>query len=112
MLKLDQEVVNSTVGSYQKVFNDDVLEVFSGLAAALREEESNGGNAIITQTLESCRKFQGQYNTCLESFSKFVEDAKGVEAIAEYVKKASMGDVASRDTSFENQHINPDDVVM
>lgn len=112
MLKLDQAVVESSVGSFQKAFNEQTLEVFGNLAAALKEEESSGGNAIITQALENCRKFQGLYNTCLASFKGFVKDAEGIAEIADYVKKVTMGDVNNHDTSFHNSGIDVNDVRM
>jgi hypothetical protein len=112
MLKLDKAAVDSSIGNLQKAFNGDTLEVFASLAGVLREEEANGGNPIITQTLEACKKFQAQYNVCLESFRGLCKDAEGVAEIAEYVNKVQMGDVTTRDTSFATQGINADDVRM
>lgn len=112
MLKLDQAAVENSIGSYQKAFNQDVLEVFTGLAGVLKEEAANGGNALVEQALEACRKYQEQYNVCLDSFRGFVKDAQGVAEIAEYVQKVSMGEMSNHDTSFANQGINADDVRM
>lgn len=113
MLHLDQAAIDSTIGSYQKAFNQDVLSHFADLARVLKEEEAaTNGNAIVTQALDACRKFQDQYNACLDSFRGYVKDAMGVAEIAEFVKKVDMGTMANRDTSFTNQGINADDVKM
>lgn len=110
MLKLDQNVINDSIGSFAKAFNEDVLNVFADLAQTLKEEESEGGNALVSQGFEACREFQAQYNKCIESFRGFYKDAQNVAEIAEYVQKVSMGEVSKHDTSFANQGINADDV--
>lgn len=112
MLKLDQSTIDNSIGSFAKAFNDTILDDFASLAAMLKDEEASGGNALVTQALENCRKFQAQYNICLDSFRGFYKDAQNVAEIAEYVKKVSMGEVGSHDTSFENQGIDAADVYI
>jgi hypothetical protein len=111
-MELNPQLIDDSIGSFKKVFNEDVLATFTTLAQTLKEEEAAGGNAIITQALDACRKFQDMYNTNLESFRGFCEDGKGIQEIAEYLEKADMGSVAARDTSYKKQGIDADAVRM
>lgn len=112
MLKLDQATVTEVLSAFQKTFNSDVIDVFTGLAGVLKEEEASGGNNVVTQAYEACKKFQTQYNICLESFKGFLKDGEAVAEIADYVKKVSMGEVGNHDTSFGNAGIDKDAVLM
>lgn len=112
-MELNQVTLESTIGEIKKRFNDDTLAAFEGLAVALKGEAANGGNALVDQALEQCKKVQTMYNTCLNSVNGFFKDCNEVAIIAEYLeKKADIGAVKSHDTSFKNQGIDSADVVM
>ena len=108
-MELNKVTLDSTIGEIKRSFNDGVLDAFGEVAAALKAEAANGGNALIDQ----CKKTQDMYNTCLGSVDGFLKDCTEVAAIAEYLEKqADIGAVKTRDTSFKNQGIDSSEVVM
>ena len=112
-MELNKVTLASTIGEIKRSFNDGVLDAFGEVAAALKAEAANGGNALIDQALEQCKKTQDMYNTCLGSVDGFLKDCTEVAAIAEYLEKqADIGAVKTRDTSFKNQGIDSSEVVM
>ena len=113
MLNLSKEKLDNSVGALRKAFNDEVLEACTQLATTLKTEAENGGNELVKQALDNCLKVQNAYNPCVESMKGFLKDMTEVSEIAEYLEKqASIGDVASHDTSFSNQGISADEVRM
>lgn len=112
-LNLSKEKLDGSIGALHRSFNDQVLESFAGLAIVLKEEADNGGNELVQQALDNCLKVQNAYNPCVESMKGFFKDMSEVAEVAEYLEKqASIGDVKSRETTFQNQGISADEVRM
>ena len=110
MLNLSKEKLDDSIGVLTRVTNEDFLGVFSDLAKVLKDEQANGGNAVIDQALENCTKFQNMYNPYVESTRGLLKDIREVSEIAEYLEKqASIGSVGTHDATFKSSGINADE---
>lgn len=109
MLKLDAQKFEETIGQLKKGFNQDVLESVGKVAAVLKDDI--GENPIIAQTVDQCKKFQASYNVALEGVDKVIGEFGKVFDITEYLeKRATVGELSSRDTSFSTSNIDPSTV--
>ena len=75
-MELNKVTLDSTIGEIKRSFNDGVLDAFGEVAAALKAEAANGGNALIDQALEQCKKTQDMYNTCLGYVDAIIQLAR------------------------------------
>lgn len=111
LVKLEKEKLENSIGVLSKSFNEDVLEKVGHVAGVLKN--IGDSNPLVEQTMVACKKFQGQYNTTLEGVSSFLEETAKVFDIAEFMeKRATVGEVGSRDTGFSTEKINPDKVMV
>lgn len=110
MLNLSKEKLDDSVGVLTRVTNEDFLAAFTDLAKVLKEEQANGGNAVIDQALENCTKFQNTYNPYVESTRGLLKDIREVAEVADYLEKqANIGSVGTHDATFKNAGISADE---
>lgn len=111
MLSLSKEALDNSVGVLQRVTNEAFLEHFGTIAKTLKGEADNGGNAVVTQALDNCLKFQNIYNPFVDSMRGLLSDMNAVSEVQEYLEKqANIGAVGSHDATFQNQGIDADSV--
>ena len=112
-LKFDTATLDASLGVLSDSFNKKVLDSFTPLARALKEEAENGVNALVDKALANCKKVQDIYNPCVDSYKGFFTDMREVNEIAEYLdKKAELGEIGTHDASFKNEGIDSSEVVI
>lgn len=110
-LNLDSEKFENSIGELKKAANENVIANMTAVAAALRNTDDS--NPLIGQSLENCKKFQFQYNVCLEGIESFIGEMDKVYEISEYMqKKANVGTVSGRDTGFSTEKIDTGKVLF
>ncbi|GAA0101615.1 hypothetical protein UT300012_23300 [Paraclostridium bifermentans] len=109
-LKLESDKFQESVGYMKKCFNQEILERVETIYRAIAGLEDD--NQVVVQFIENSGKLQNSYNMCLESVDKFIKMMEDLFDISEYMKKASIEAVQSRDTSFEVSEIDTSAVIM
>lgn len=111
-LNLDAREIEESYGVIKQVSNAGIIDATNELGQTLLPEE--GSNALCDELLKNCREFQDEYNNhYLPNVNKFLGTFEELVDISEYLeKKATVGETAKVDTSFNAGTIKADDVKM
>lgn len=111
LLKLDSEKFNNSIGALKNATNAQIVEQMAKVAQTLKN--TGDSNPLVEQALGACKKFQTQYNTTLAGIDGFIKETRKMYDIAEHMeKRASVGEVSSRDTGFENNQVDSSSVLI
>lgn len=110
MFKLSAQEISESYGAIKKALNSDVLEQTQELADVVVPHKDE--NRLLGDIYEQCKQIQSCYNDSFyPSVSKLLEAYQGEIDIAEWLDKASVGDIQMRDVSFNSETVDPDAVM-
>lgn len=109
-IKLDLAVLEAGLGTFEREINGDVLAFIQESAQLIKSVGDS--NTLTDEILALCGKAEGMYNIFLDGAIAAKNDLGQVVDLAEYeAKKATLGDIQTRDASFDGSNIDTSDAI-
>lgn len=109
-LKLEKEAFDNSAGLLIKCCNTDVLEAVQGLGRLM--SDTGDDNPLVQETLQACINFENTYNSYKETVDEGLHNMGETYAVAEWLEKATVGEVTKQDLAVSGQKMDASQLIQ